>query len=168
MLLAQQQLPRQLSVKARTYSFHSIWKIQAPRIKVWQALTAAPFSWQDWWPGMISFSGIETADMHIGTTSKFIMRAKSGYKLSASFTTTSYQPLDLVVFNAQGDLAGTATWKFTDHNDYTIIHIDWQVQTTKAWMNALAPLLKPIFVSNHNTLMQAGEAALNNFVNRKQ
>ena len=36
----------------------------------------------------------------------------------------------------------------------------WEVDTAKRWMNALAPLLRPLFVWNHHAIMRAGEAGL--------
>jgi hypothetical protein len=33
---------------------------------------------------------------------------------------------------------------------------EWNVATTKAWMNAMAPLLRPVFEWNHNWVMRNG------------
>ena len=36
------------------------------------------------------------------------------------------------------------------------VTFDWEVHTTRAWMNALAPLARPVFHSSHDRLMRRG------------
>ena len=33
---------------------------------------------------------------------------------------------------------------------------EWNVHTSKRWMNAMAPLLRPVFEWNHNWVMRNG------------
>jgi len=40
------------------------------------------------------------------------------------------------------------------------LRYDWQVRTTRLWMNLLAPLAKPLFRWNHDAIMQAGGIGL--------
>ncbi|HKQ32652.1 MAG TPA: polyketide cyclase, partial [Thermodesulfobacteriota bacterium] len=37
---------------------------------------------------------------------------------------------------------------------------DWQVETTKPWMNLIAPLARPIFKWNHDVVMKWGAEGL--------
>ena len=37
---------------------------------------------------------------------------------------------------------------------------EWNVHTTKRWMNAMAPLLRPVFEWNHNWVMRNGGAGI--------
>ncbi len=37
---------------------------------------------------------------------------------------------------------------------------EWNVKTTKAWMNLLAPIAGPVFRWNHDTIMRWGEEGL--------
>jgi len=41
-----------------------------------------------------------------------------------------------------------------------VVRYDWCVRTNRAWMNALAPLLRPVFQWNHDAVMREGGAAL--------
>lgn len=43
---------------------------------------------------------------------------------------------------------------------FTVVRYDWCVHTTCAWMNALVPLLRPVFQWNHDAMMREGGAAL--------
>jgi hypothetical protein len=42
----------------------------------------------------------------------------------------------------------------------TRVCYDWTVMTTRVWMNALAPLLAPVFRWNHGQVMAAGGQGL--------
>ena len=42
----------------------------------------------------------------------------------------------------------------------TSVRYDWRVDLGKAWMRALAPVLRPAFAWNHNVVMGWGEADL--------
>jgi hypothetical protein len=37
---------------------------------------------------------------------------------------------------------------------------DWNVRTTKRWMNVLAPVARPAFEYNHNVVMRRGGEGL--------
>jgi hypothetical protein len=61
---------------------------------------------------------------------------------------------------AQGELVGSGIWRLRQVGDVTDVRYDWEVRTTKFWMNLLAPLARPIFAWNHEGVMQAGEDGL--------
>ncbi len=52
-----------------------------------------------------------------------------------------------------GDLEGTGTYHLTPDDGTTTVRFDWQVTTTKRWMNLLAPLAQPVFVWAHDRVM---------------
>jgi hypothetical protein len=54
----------------------------------------------------------------------------------------------LIVARAEGELAGTGTFRH------------WQVVTTRRWMNAIAPLARPVFAWNHHAVMNQGGVGL--------
>lgn len=134
---------------------------------MWQALTATPFSWAEWWPELIELGHVDLhADM-VGTRFSCTWRASAGYKLHCDFIITGITYPTQVQFRSSGDLVGTASWSFSGSRRHTEIHIDWQVVTTKWWMNRLAIILKPIFIYNHNRLMSSGERGLESFLSTK-
>ena len=61
---------------------------------------------------------------------------------------------------ATGELTGTGHWRLYEHAGVTAVTYEWKVRTTKAWMNALAPIAKPIFEYNHNVVMRWGGEGL--------
>jgi hypothetical protein len=151
-------------VRKRDYAFNSEWVIPAPRKKVWQVLTATPFSWEQWWPQLTKLHVTKITPEYIGTTFNCTFRATSGYRLHATFRVTVSTEPSHITFESTGDLLGTADWQFTETDGLTHIDIVWKVSTTKWWMNSFGPLLRPLFVSNHNVLMNSGEEGLRNFI----
>ena len=78
----------------------------------------------------------------------------------------AYQPLgvshDLVVGEgtALGELSGTGLWQLSSEGEITTARYDWQVETTKRWMNLLTPIARPIFKWNHDLVMGWGAEGL--------
>ena len=75
-------------------------------------------------------------------------------------TLTENQPLKKLVGEATGELEGTGTWTFAANGTGTDVRYDWQVRTTKKWMNFLAPVARPFFDWNHDIVMEWGRKAL--------
>ena len=152
-------------MKARLYSFHSRWNLEATPDEVWQVLTATPFSWQAWWPELTSLEVLKADPQYVGTVFACIWRAKSGYKLHATFTITAVEKPRVIKLTSDGDLLGSSEWIFTSPaNGITRLNITWKARTTKRWMNWLAPVLGPIFLSNHDAIMRSGQAGLQQYL----
>ena len=151
-------------MKARLYSFHSSWKLAAAPNKVWQTVTATPFSWESWWPELTDLHVIKTDPAYVGTAFACTWRAKSGYKLHATFIITAADAPHSISFRSEGDLVGVSTWTFSEQHGATDIAISWEAHTTKAWMNFFGPLLKPLFISNHDAIMASGQRGLNAYL----
>jgi hypothetical protein len=47
-----------------------------------------------------------------------------------------------------------------DRTGATIVRYDWNVETTKRWMNLLTPIARPLFEWNHNVVMNWGAEGL--------
>jgi len=55
-----------------------------------------------------------------------------------------------------GELEGEGRWRLSEEDGITTVRYEWDVSTTKPWMNLLAPLLKPAFAWNHDVVMRQG------------
>jgi hypothetical protein len=62
--------------------------------------------------------------------------------------------------DATGELAGVGRWRLFEEGGLTAVVYDWNVGTTRAWMNLLAPLAKPAFKGNHDYVMRNGGRGL--------
>jgi hypothetical protein len=50
--------------------------------------------------------------------------------------------------------------RLTHEQGITTARYDWRVETTKAWMNLLAPIARPFFSWNHDVVMGWGGEGL--------
>lgn len=154
-------------MKHRSYSFQTNWNIDAPTEKVWQTLTATPFSWDAWWPELNDLSVQTKTTKLVGTAFSCTWKAPIGYKLRTDVRITEAEDREFVTLETDGDLDGTVSCYIKDISGTTHVDIDWQVETTRDWMNALHPLLKPFFIWSHHAVMRSGERGLQKHIANK-
>lgn len=143
-----------------SYNFVSLWTVEAPLPLVWKTIKTAS-EWPQWWKALKKVQIIENGDPSgVGEITESTLRTALPYTLSFRFEVTEVIEHQKIAGRAFGELEGTGIWSFTEHEGITTVRYDWQVRTTKAWMNALAPLLKPAFHWNHSVVMGWGEEGL--------
>jgi hypothetical protein len=74
--------------------------------------------------------------------------------------TTRVEPFSLIEGRAIGELLGVGRWQLSNDAATTTVRYDWKVETTKPWMNLIAPIARPIFSWNHNVVMGWGAEGL--------
>lgn len=133
--------------------------IDAAIERVWDAI-AHPERWPSWWRGVESVVEIEHGD-HDGLGSVYDHRWRSVIPYAVEFrtTTTRVEKPHLLEAEAEGKLAGTGRWRFFE-GEATAVTYEWDVRTTRAWMNVAAPVARPVFEWNHNVLMRRGGRGL--------
>jgi hypothetical protein len=64
--------------------------------------------------------------------------------------------------SATGELEGVGDWTLREDGEWTVVRYVWAIRTTRAWMNAFAPLpfVKEIFAFNHHAVMRNGLAGI--------
>src|SRR5262249_32625073 len=58
--------------------------------------------------------------------------------------------------DAVGELEGIGRWRLFEQNGATAVLYEWNVSTTRQWMNLVAPIARPIFEWNHDWVMARG------------
>ena len=91
---------------------------------------------------------------------RYTWRSKLPYELAFDMRLTRIEPMSLIEGEAIGELTGKGLWRFTEEGDSTRVRYDWNVKTTKPWMNLLAPVARPIFKWNHDVVMNWGAEGL--------
>lgn len=141
---------------AIAYSFTTKWETNAPVGDVWEAIRNS-LDWPKWWKSFISVTETTPGDAQgIGSVRKYTLQSPTRYKLTFDMLLTDRIEHKLLAGKATGELAGTGTWHFDTRNGKTYIECQWNVATTKAWMNIFAFLLKPAFQYNHRKVMKDG------------
>jgi len=138
------------------YSFVTVWKLKAPLEDVWNTILDSK-TWPAWWKEVKSVKEIHPGDgLRIGNISDLTWRSVLPYTLHFRTTVVKVVPMEYMEGMASGDLVGRGRWYFSHANGITTVRYEWDVSTTKAWMNLLKPLLRILFKWNHDIVMRKG------------
>jgi uncharacterized protein YndB with AHSA1/START domain len=144
------------------YSFLTTWCLAAPRDRVWDAIWESE-RWPEWWRGMVASRHLADGDeTGVGQVGRYTWRSRLPYKLDFEMTTTKVDKPHLMEGHAVGELDGMGRWRLFEEETaagdgpVTVVVYEWNVRTTKPWMNLLAPLARPVFAWNHDWLMRNG------------
>jgi hypothetical protein len=142
------------------YSFVTHWVIDAPVGRVWDELHALT-DWPSWWRGVIAADRLEAGDAAgLGAYYRLVMKSALPYRLAFNIRTTRLQRPTTIEAHADGELTGVGLWTLTPKGAGTAVRYDWNVEASKPWMRALAPVARPIFEWNHDVIMKWGEQGL--------
>lgn len=146
------------------YEFVTHWQFQAQQERVWN-LIFAPERWPEWWRGVEKVEKLQEGDAnHVGAIHRYTWKSKLPYRLVFEMETTRVDPCTLLEGRAIGELQGQGRWQLsserTANGEITRVRYDWKVETTKTWMNLIAPIARPVFSWNHNVIMGWGEEGL--------
>ncbi len=142
------------------YEFLTTWVLDADREDVWDALWDAE-RWPQWWPGVEE--AVETdpgTPCGVGRRGRYTWRSRVPYPVRFEVVATQVEPMHLLEGEVSGPLEGVGRWRLREDDGLTIVVYEWAVRTTKPWMNALAPVARPLFRWNHDQLMRRGGLGL--------
>ncbi len=132
------------------------WSLNAPREAVWQALIA-PEEWPSWWPAAKKVERIAEGDeTGVGAVRRMSWRTALPYTLTFDMRTTRIEPMTRIEGEAEGELSGIGRWSVWPDGRRTRARYEWIVEVKEPRIRFLAPLLRPVFVWNHNTVMGSG------------
>src|SRR5215831_15887037 len=89
----------------------------------------------------------------VGKHVHVLFRTRLPYTLGFDVRLTRVQPPSELESEAIGELEGTGRWTLTSADGGTLVRYNWDVRTTRWWMNLLAPVARPAFSWNHGQLM---------------
>lgn len=138
------------------YSFLTTWLLQSAREPVWDAIYDEA-GWPEWWRGVEVAEELRPGDERgVGTKSRMVWRSFLPYRVEFEVTATKIERFSLMEGQAVGDLEGVGRWRLYEQDGVTAVLYEWDVATTKPWMNRMAPLLRPVFEWNHDWVMRRG------------
>lgn len=143
------------------FEFVSRWELSADRDAVWNALVDFQ-QWPVWWPGLEKVIETIHGDASgIGQKATAVWRGPVGYSLNMSIEAVERAYPDYLRGVATGDVVGEGVWRLdTVEGEWTSISFDWQVRANRRWMEFLAPVARPLFVSSHDHVMKEGAEGL--------
>src|SRR3954452_21215667 len=141
---------------AAAYRFLTTWLFDAPREPVWDVIYDAAH-WPAWWRGVERAEVVDPGDERgEGALWRSSWRSLLPYTLEFEFAIETVDRPSLLVGRAGGELTGTGTWRVYENELGTASTWEWQVGTTREWMNAAGPLGRPLFAWNHHRIMRWG------------
>ena len=144
------------------YSFLTTWCVAAPLERVWDVL-ADPEGYPEWWKGVREVTVLEQGEnggRGVGTLYRLKWRSKLPYSLEFDMRVTRSEPPYLLEGHASGELEGVGIWRLYEGAAGTALVYSWDVSTTRAWMNRLSRLGRPVFAWNHDYVMRQGAIGL--------
>jgi hypothetical protein len=138
------------------YSFLTTWLLEAPREQVFEAIYDQA-SWPRWWRGVEEAEELRPGeDGGVGTVARMVWKSLLPYRVEFEVTTTRIERPHLLEGDAVGELSGVGRWRLYEQGGVTAVLYEWNVATSKAWMNVLAPVARPVFEWNHDWVMARG------------
>ena len=143
-----------------SYSFLTTWLLESPIGPVWDAIYDAE-RWPEWWRGVESVVELSSGgENKVGSVSRHRWRSFLPYPVEFDSRTTRVEPPWVIEGIAAGELAGEGRWRLFERDGLTAVLYEWNVRTTRTWMNLLAPVAGPAFRWNHNWVMHRGGQGL--------
>jgi hypothetical protein len=138
------------------YAFLTTWLLAAERERVWAAIHETE-RWPEWWRGVVSVTKVRGGNGDgVGAVYDHEWRSLLPYPVRFRVETTRVERCHVIEGRADGELRGTGRWRLWSADDATAVTYEWNVETTRPWMNALAPLARPVFEWNHDWVMHRG------------
>lgn len=143
------------------YHFVTALRVDADRQRVWDVIVD-PVAWVSWWRWLRTVEPLDEGGPDlVGARYRLAFGTALPYTLSFESTTVRVVAPALIEAAASGDLRGRGLWQLEEHADGgTDLTYTWLVETTKPWMNLLAPIARPAFSWNHDRLMRDFAAGL--------
>ena len=142
------------------YSFLTTWLLDAPREEVFAVIHDAE-RYPQWWRGVESVVELSPGDDDgVGSLARYTWKSALPYRLTFDMRVTRVERPHLMAGRASGELDGEGVWRLYEGPGGTAVVYSWAVGTTRPWMNAVAPLLRPAFAWNHDVVMRRGAAGL--------
>ncbi|HEY7735659.1 MAG TPA: SRPBCC family protein [Candidatus Limnocylindrales bacterium] len=144
-----------------SYSFVTVWQLDAPIGRVYDAIRDS-LAWPSWWRAVTAVEELDPGDpvSGVGSVRRYTFKGALPYSLAFDLRVERVEAPGVLAGRASGELEGTGVWTLTQEGSTTIARYDWNVSTTRWWMNLLAPLAAPIFRRNHDFVMSSGARGL--------
>jgi hypothetical protein len=142
------------------YRFLTTWLLDAAPEPVFDAIYDSA-AWPLWWRGVRRAELLEEGrEDGVGRLWDYTWRSRLPNDLSFRSRVTVVERPWRLEGDADGELIGTGSWRLYQGPAGTAVVYEWNVSTSRAWMNRLAPVARPAFEYNHDAVMRQGAEGL--------
>jgi hypothetical protein len=96
----------------------------------------------------------------LGKRQHLLFTTRLPYRLGFDIQVRHLEPPTTLEAVTTGELEGVGRWTLTPDDGGTLVRYDWDVWTTRWWMNLAAPVARPVFTWNHDALMREAAQGL--------
>lgn len=138
------------------HRFVTEWQVAASSELVWNALLDYR-AWPTWWRGFRRVEQLAPGDEQgVGMTIRQGWRSRLPYTLVFDLEILRIERLAVLEGRATGDVEGTCTWTFQEHDGATRVRFVLDVRTARWWMRLPVPFAGRIFARNYDAIMRQG------------
>ena len=114
--------------------------MDAPRERAWDVIEDAA-RWPEWWRGVVRVDELDAGGPgRVGARFAIEWRSRLPYPLGFEFTVEQRGPARAAWRAARwASSQGQGVWRLYEDAGVTAVVYDWQVSTTKRWMNRCRP-----------------------------
>lgn len=142
------------------YRFVTDWDLPASPEAVFDVVSDS-LRWPEWWRGVRAVTEVTDHEPEgLGNRRRYVFRSFLPYDLVFDMRVTRFEPPFALSGDATGELEGEGRWTFALTAGGTHVRYEWDVRTTRWWMNLLTPIARPAFAWNHGVVMRWGEEGL--------
>lgn len=153
--------------KKNLYQFNSSWNIEAPLELIWSELISYK-RWSVWCDGLQSIKPLDQYDhLQKGNHIRSVWKGTLPYTLTIDAIVKDFIPYSFLSFIVTGDLLGEGICHFLQSQNNTTIHFIWNVSPTKLWMKMSSPFARPVFIENHDQIMDLAFAGFAKMIKGK-
>ena len=150
------------------YNFTTYWEIDAPLTLIWKELVDYQ-KWPVWCVGLENVEKLDSFEhLQKGNTIRSSWRGTLPYTITFDALITDFIHPSSLSFSVTGDLSGEGECYFSGSRENSAIHFNWNVSPTKAWMKLGTFFAKPVFMENHNHVLEQAITGFSNMVTDKQ
>ncbi len=143
------------------YRLLTTWLLDGTEPRAAWDVLADVTAWPSWWRGVEAASELAPGDeRRVGSRYRVRWRSAIPYAVEFDFIVDEVDAPSHMAGRASGELEGSGVWRLFQSRGVTAVTYDWNVRTSRAWMNTLAPVARPVFRWNHDRVMTAGGQGL--------
>ncbi len=138
------------------YRFETGWVVDAPVEAVFDLLARFE-EIPGWWPSVKRAAVIDPGEKSgLGARVAYAIRSPLLYSMVFETSVTAIERPTLIRITATGDVAGIGQYRLSEEGSRTRIRYNWNVSTTRPWMNLVAPIAGPLLEWAYHRVMRKG------------
>ncbi|CAN5142733.1 hypothetical protein BH09PAT1_BH09PAT1_0180 [soil metagenome] len=141
------------------YHFKTVWHFESPIDEVWDIIFASG-EWPLWWKSVKKANIIKIRKEGYGSKIRYQFVGILPYRLNFEMSVTDMKRNTYIEGHVTGDLEGKGRWEFEREGRGSKVTYYWDVELHKKMLQHISPLVNPIFVWNHDYVMENGKKGL--------